>query len=739
MSSPTSSVGPRSVRSVLLALAAFLSVLTATAAIPVSPASAQDDISDTTPPITITPGFTGAERIETIVGTGVAGNIDDDPATALGSQVNSVRGVAFSPDGALHYVELANHRVRRVEADGTLTDIIGNGVVGFVLPDPPLASATQLNIPTDIGFDAAGNLYVADALNHRILRVNTDGMVEVVAGTGVAGSVESDPPIATTSQIAIPFGLEVLADGTFFFSELFGHRVRRVDPDGSIVTMAGTGIQGSLVADPPVATASELNNPAGLVMSETGTLFIADYVGQRIVAAEPDGSIRVVAGTGTQGLAEDNPPTALGSDLDNPSSVDVDSFGNVYVTEQRNHRIRRIHPDGSITTIAGTNVAGSQDDATSTAAGSQLSSPWQARLAPNGDLIIVDDINARIRRVIADRAAPTIDVAAEQIVEFDSGTAAFDFTCADPEATVESSSTGLAECHAAIDGARVQTGHTIDTTTAGTVELVITATDNAGNVTVATATIIVNEAPPVVEEEPEPRPFRPADDQILRLYQAAFGRAPDADGFAFWARAYREGASLGAIATQFLASPESIEVYGASPTNEELLDTVYVNVLGRPGDEGGRAFWLSQLATGMTRTELLLAFADSPENIERTGTAPPLTTGESQVLRLYQAALGRTPDAGGLAFWVNRLSSGATLDVIAGQLRLSPESIALYGEQPSDAAFIDALYRNVLGRPADTAGAGFWLDRLATGTSRDAVIVAFSESPENLERTGTAA
>lgn len=231
---------------------------------------------------------------------------------------------------------------------------------------------------------------------------------------------------------------------------------------------------------------------------------------------------------------------------------------------------------------------------------------------------------------------------------------------------------------------------------------------------------------------------RPAEDQITRLYQAVFGRAPDDGGFAFWNDRYRESGSLAAIAEEFAASPEFLNRYGLDPTDEELVAAMYRNVLDRDGDAGGVAFWLEQLRTGaVSQIDLLVAFAESPENIERTSTSDPLSAREAELLRLYRSAFGRFPDAGGFAFWMGEYSDGTPLRDIAMRFAQSPEFISAYGESPRPADLVDRLYRNVLGRAGDAGGAAFWQEQYEAGWSIPEMLVAFAESDENLQRTGT--
>lgn len=237
----------------------------------------------------------------------------------------------------------------------------------------------------------------------------------------------------------------------------------------------------------------------------------------------------------------------------------------------------------------------------------------------------------------------------------------------------------------------------------------------------------------VIDEED-----RPAEDQITRLYQAVFGRDADEEGFAFWVDLYRNGGSLSAIATQFVGSDEFIERYGANPTDDAMIDAVYQNVLGRDGDVGGVNFWRDQLdSAAVTQLGLLLAFTDSPENIERTNTSEPLSAREAQLLRLYRSAFGRFPDAGGFAFWMGEYTETTPLRDIALRFSQSPEFTDIYGTSPRPGELVDRLYMNVLGREGEASGVGFWESEYLAGRSIPEMLTAFADSPENMVRTGT--
>ena len=217
--------------------------------------------------------------------------------------------------------------------------------------------------------------------------------------------------------------------------------------------------------------------------------------------------------------------------------------------------------------------------------------------------------------------------------------------------------------------------------------------------------------------------------QAGRLYQAAFGRAPDDAGLAYWSAALHAGTSLVAIAGDFLASPEFQARYG-NPDNTGFVTDLYQNVLHRAPDPTGLAYWEGTLANGTSRAQLLVDFSESPE--DKAGTPPSADAEEAA--RLYWVALDRAPDSVGLTYWTSQLSNGtATLAQEADALAGSPEFISHYGTL-GNSAFVSQLYENALGRAADTGGLTAWTNDLVAGASRGAVVVGFSESAEAISR-----
>jgi Domain of unknown function (DUF4214) len=222
---------------------------------------------------------------------------------------------------------------------------------------------------------------------------------------------------------------------------------------------------------------------------------------------------------------------------------------------------------------------------------------------------------------------------------------------------------------------------------------------------------------------------------VLRLYQAALSRTPDLGGLQFWTGDIDNShVSLADVANSFVASPEFIHNYG-SLADADFIQQLYLNVLGRPGDPGGTIFWQSALNTGFTRGEVVIGFAESPEDRAKTvGIAGDKN--DAEATRLYQAALNRAPDAGGEAFWSAALTNGETTTQVAQSFIDSTEFQQNFGTLDIP-GFVSAMYQNVLHRAPDPGGQAFWNTTLQNGTSRADVLVDFSDSLEN--RTQTAA
>lgn len=313
--------------------------------------------------------------IETVAGTLNTG--DGGPATS--ALLGNIQGVAVDRSGNLYISDTDNHRVRKIDTSGVITLVAGTGTAGFGGDGGPAAKAS-LNLPYGLVVDAAGNIYVADLGNNRVRRIAADGTILTIAGSGQSGPVGDGGP-ATGAELLAPRNVALDAAGNLYISEFGGQRVRKVTPGGQISTVAGTGTAG-LGGDGGPATAGQLAYPAGLAVDGRGTLYIADSQNQRIRQILPGGVISTLLG-GT-------PATALST----PTVIAVDSAGTIYVADYSNI-VHAYTAAGAWTNFAGTGATGFAGDG-GPAASAILAAPHDLAVDTGGRLYIADGTRLRI-------------------------------------------------------------------------------------------------------------------------------------------------------------------------------------------------------------------------------------------------------------------------------------------------------------------------------------------------------
>ncbi|MFJ7418673.1 RICIN domain-containing protein [Streptomyces uncialis] len=276
-------------------------------------------------------------KITTVAGTGTPGNRGDG-GPAVSAQLNCPRGVAVDSAGAVYIVDANNHRVRKIAADGRISTVAGTGVAGFS-GDNGQATAAQLNLPLGVAVDSTGVLYVTEYHNHRVRRITTDGKISTFAGSGVGG-FRGDGGPAVSAQLNRPYGVAVDSAGDVYVADAENHRVRKVTTDGKISTVAGTGAAG-FGGDGGPAASAQLNFPVEVVIDSTGILYVPELRNQRVRRITTDGKIGTVAGTGTAGFSGDD-AAAASAQLNQPYGVAVDCVDALHIADHGNNRIRKI-------------------------------------------------------------------------------------------------------------------------------------------------------------------------------------------------------------------------------------------------------------------------------------------------------------------------------------------------------------------------------------------------------------
>ncbi|TAN43224.1 MAG: hypothetical protein EPN22_10370 [Nitrospirae bacterium] len=274
--------------------------------------------------------------------TTVAGNgqedFSGDGGPAAQASLDSPRSVAVDSAGNIYIADYGNNRIRKVDTSGIITTAAGNGQWGFSGDGGPAAQAS-LNYPVGLEVDNAGNIYIADSSNNRIRKVNANGIITTAAGNGQAG-FSGDGGSAAQASLNYPIGLEVDNAGNIYIADYGNHRIRKVDANGIITTAAGNG-QWDFSGDGGPAAQASLGSPRSVAVDSVGNLYIADSGSGRIRKVDANGIITTAAGNGQWGFSGDGGPAAQAS-LNFPRSVVVDSAGNIYIVDYWNKRIRKV-------------------------------------------------------------------------------------------------------------------------------------------------------------------------------------------------------------------------------------------------------------------------------------------------------------------------------------------------------------------------------------------------------------
>lgn len=337
------------------------------------------------------------QYMSTFAGTGTLG-YSGDGGQASNAKLNAMTGMAVDGSGNIYIADNENNVVRRVDITGTITTFAGTGVSGYT-GDGGLATAAKLNKPMAVATDATGNVYIADNGNHVIRVVNVFGVISNYAGTGMPG-YSGDNDVATACKLALPQGLSITAAGDLYIADAGNNVIRKIDNSSkTITTVVGTGAPGNS-GDGGMATDARLGSPSSIAVDASNNIYIADVLNNKVRKVNAStGIINTYAGTGAPGNSGDG-GAATAALMSYPTGVSLDVSGNLYVAEQGNHNVRIINTSGIISHIAGTSVGGYSGDG-GLAAEAQLSSPKFVFVDGWNRVYIGDYGNHVIRKIVA--------------------------------------------------------------------------------------------------------------------------------------------------------------------------------------------------------------------------------------------------------------------------------------------------------------------------------------------------
>lgn len=344
--------------------------------------------------------FPANQLMTTIAGNGTAG-YSGDGGIATQSQLSSPAGISVDALGNIYIADRVNNRIREVDAGSkVIYTVAGTGSVGYS-GDGSNAKNAALNNPSGVAVDAMGNIYIADAGNNCIRKVTAStGIINTIGGTGTPGFSGDGGP-ATAAQLYSPIGLALDLSGNLLIADLNNNRIRKISAGSQIITtIAGGGIctSGVFCGDSSLATSAVLHAPMAVTVDASGNIYIADTGNNRVrLIKAATGIIYTIIGTGKTGFSGDG-GQATAANLHNPYGVALDSYGNIYVADNFNNRIREITSGVNIiSTIAGNGIGGYSGDGL-VAKYSELRNPYGIVLDAAGNIYIADCNNHCVRR-----------------------------------------------------------------------------------------------------------------------------------------------------------------------------------------------------------------------------------------------------------------------------------------------------------------------------------------------------
>ncbi|MGZ3835264.1 MAG: NHL repeat-containing protein [Mucilaginibacter sp.] len=325
-----------------------------------------------------------------IIGSDSAGLVN---GVGKAARFNHPFGIAVDAAGNVYVTDEGNSVIRKIDPALNVTTFAGTpNVIGSANGVDTVAS---FNKPFGIAVDASGNVYVADAGNNQVRAITPAGLVSTFAGTGAAGTVNG----LDTATFNSPLSVTVDGSGNVYVADYGNDLIRKISPAGVVSTLAGTGAAG---ADNGAGTKATFNLPEGVAVDGSGNVYVADNGNNLIRKITPDGTVSTLAGSGSAGSANG---TGVAASFNSPFGIAVDASGNVYVADAGNNQIRKISPAGVVTTFAGSGIKGAGN---ATGAAASFNTPSGVAVDAAGNVYVADENNNMIRKITAAGVVTTL-------------------------------------------------------------------------------------------------------------------------------------------------------------------------------------------------------------------------------------------------------------------------------------------------------------------------------------------
>ena len=316
--------------------------------------------------------------ITSYVGTGIQGDIIGDISIA---QFNLPTTSNFDSNNNLLVVDRGNHKIKKISPSGDVLPFLGTGVMGSL--DGPSNVAT-FNFPTSIVEDSNGNFFICDQSNHRIRKLDTNGMVTTFAGNGIGGFQDGAGNIA---KFYYPDEIAIDNADNIYVADYYNNRIRKITPAGIVSTVAGS----TLGDADGIGNLAKFKWPTGVCLDSWGNIIVTDYGNHKIKKIDSNGHVTTIAGSG---MGDVN-GSALLAKFKEPLISKVDSFGNLFIADFGNHKIKKIDTFGNVTTFSGTGIVGNNDNELLL---STFNQPSAITFNVNGEMYITDYGNHKIRK-----------------------------------------------------------------------------------------------------------------------------------------------------------------------------------------------------------------------------------------------------------------------------------------------------------------------------------------------------